>query len=162
MLCSGVKCAVSRPPALLVPAWVRMQYLKSPAGGDGVWVTESKESERGIRGGCQRELETRGGKMTGYIFALEFIFLMALVGGELFRGSGEQGGLSTARRAADCRSLVRCLLSSFLLSTSLPACPACMHGLRLTKWRRRPFRCTHTHLIYTSVVGMHIYIRHHI
>lgn len=91
--------------------------------------------------------------MTGYIFALKFIFLMALVGGELFRGSGEQGGLSTARRAADCRSLVRCLLSSFLLSTSLPACPACVHGLRLTKW---PEMTAETIQMHTYTSYLHI------
>lgn len=150
MRCSGVKRAVSRPPALLVPAWVCVRYIECPAGGAGDWVTESREREGGIRGGCQTELETRGGKMMGYIFALEFWFFWWLWwGGELFRDSNEQGGLSTARRADDCGSLVRCLFSSFLLSTSLPAC---VHGLWLIKSRPEMTTensNTHTLLIYT-------------
>ncbi len=88
------------------------------------------------------------------------IVLMALVGGELFRGSGEQGGLSTARRAADCRSLVRCLLTSFLLSTSLPACPACVHGLRQKKWPEMMAETIqmHTYTSYLHISCMYAYL----
>lgn len=97
-----------------------------------------------------------------YFCSRILIFLMALVGGgELFRDSNEQGGLSTARRADDCRSLVHCLFSSFLLSTSLPAC---VHGLWLIKKSTRndhgEFKYTHTSYLHImairSVVGMHI------
>lgn len=133
----------------------------------GGLVTELQRAEReregGRRGGCQTELETRGGKMMGYIFAREFWFFWWLWwGGELFRDSNEQGGLSTARRADDCRSLVRCLFSSFLFSTSLPAC---VHGLWLIKNRLEMTTensNTHTHTSYLhitairSVVGLRI------
>lgn len=102
---------------------------------------EWRERERGIRGGCQTELETRGGKMMGYIFALEFrwggeSFLEAHMNREVCRPPAVQPTAGV---------LYAVFLFSFLLSTSLPACPACVHG-HDQKWQWKLFWCAHTHI----------------
>lgn len=129
----------------------------------GGLVTELRRAERGgDKGRMSNRAGTQRRENDGIYFCSRIlIFLMALVGGELFRDSNEHGGLSTTRRADDCRSLVCCLFSSFLLSTSLPAC---VHGLWLinksTKNDHGEFKYAHTSYLHImtirSVVGVHI------
>lgn len=146
-LCSGVKCTPSHPSVLLVPAWGCMQYPQLPAGGAGVWLTEHRQQDWR---GCQTEQETGGGKnWRGIYFSLKFSNFSDGFGGGRFKGSDERGGLTAAEHAADCKGLVRCLLSFFLPFTSLPACPASAHGPRLImrpEWPRW-HKCTRQHTL---------------